>query len=349
MNITAKDRNAWLAARRTGITGTDIAAILGLNPWKNAIDVYLDKIGQGRTVEQNEAMWWGTYLEDGMARRYAEITGLKKGELLRGASIAAAFPKKRVAVFGKGQGAQVLIRHKEYPFLLATCDGLLPAHARGLELKTAGIFGADEWGEQGTDQVPVHYLTQCAHYMAVADFGIWDLGALIGIGKRISGNLALYQLHRNRALENELIATAVRFWKNHVLKRQPPQIDGSAGWQAYLSKKYAKSTGVVLKASSRISELATQYRAAQEKRQQAEADELLVRNRLAAIVASADKAQGDFGTVGWVRPGPKEVTDWEALARSLRPTAGQLSRFTRPAQDSAYLRAWWKKEWVTND
>ena len=343
--ITARDRERWLAARRTGITGTDIAAILGLNPRRNALDVYLDKIGQGRLVAVNEAMWWGTYLEDGMARRYAEVTRLKKWELLRGAAIAAAFPKKRTAVFGKGPGAQVLIKHSEYPFLLATCDGLVPVRDRGLELKTAGIFGADEWGEQGTDHVPVHYLTQCAHYMAVTEMPSWDLGALIGMGQRISGNLALYHLQRNRALETEIIATAVRFWKNHVLKRQPPQIDGSASWQAYLSKKYAKGTGVVLKANNRITELATQYRSAQVKRQKAEAEETLARNQLAAIVASADKAQGDFGTVGWVRPGVKQATDWEALALSLRPSAAQIARHTRPAQDSAYLRAWWKKDW----
>ena len=341
--LTTGERKAWLAARRHGITGTDVAAILGLNPWRNALDVYLEKLGQADEVKANEAMWWGTYLEEGMARRYTELTNLGRGDLLRGAAIAGAFPKNRVLVFGKGPVAQVLVRHRMYPFLLATMDGLVPTMQRGLELKTASDHSADEWGEQGTDQVPLHYLTQCAHYMAIAEYPAWDVGALIGAGARISGNLALYQVQRNRTLESEIVDTAVRFWKEHVQKRVPPAIDGSNRWQAYLAKKYAKGTGVVLKATARINELAQQYREAQKRRQQAEADETLVRNQLAAIVRSADKAKGEFGTVGWVRPGPKQVTDWEALARSLKPTPAQIAHHTRTEQDAAYLRGWWRK------
>ncbi len=215
---------------------------------------------------------------------------------------------------------------------------------RGAEFKTAGDFSADEWGEQGTDQVPMHYLTQCAHYMAVAEQPRWDVGAMIGAGTRISGNLALYTIMRNRTLEAEIIATAVRFWMEHVKKRIPPTIDGSASWQGYLAKKYAKGTGVVLKATARINELAMEYREAQKQRQEAEAKELLTRNTLAEIVRSADKAKGKFGTIGWVRPVPKPVTDWEALAHLLKPTPAQIARFTKTQQDQAYLRAWWSRE-----
>ncbi len=91
--LTAKERQAWLAARRRGITGTDVAAILGLNPWRNALDVYLEKMGQGEAVQANEAMWWGTYLEEGIARRYAELTNLRKGDLLRGSAIRSCWPR----------------------------------------------------------------------------------------------------------------------------------------------------------------------------------------------------------------------------------------------------------------
>jgi predicted phage-related endonuclease len=342
--VTARDRTAWLAARRRGITGTDVAAILGLNPWRNALDVYLDKIGEGEPTPVNEAMWWGTYLEDGMARRYAELHDLAKGDLLRGAAIARAFPKRRVLVFGSGPRAQVLVRHPVHPFLLATLDGLMPKLARGLELKTASDHAVDDWGEQGTDQIPLHYLTQCAHYMGVAEVPVWDVGALIGAGARIGGNLALYQVFRNHALETEITDTAVRFWREHVLKRRPPAIDGSASWQGYLAKTYAKSTGVVLKATARINELAEQYREAQQRRRQAETDELAARNHLAAIVRSADKARGAFGSVGWVRPAPTRVTDWETLARFLRPTPAQIARFTATEQHQAYLRAWWSRK-----
>lgn len=342
--LTARERAAWLAARRRGITGTDIAAILGLNPWRTALDVYLEKRGEGTPATLNEAMWWGSYLEEGMARRYAELHHLPAGALLRGAAIARAFPARRVMVFGSGPRAQVLVRHRTHPFLLATMDGVIPSLERGLELKTASDHAAHEWGEQGTDQIPLHYITQCAHYLAIAELPRWDVAALIGAGARISGNLALYRVDHNRALEAEVIDTAVRFWREHVQKGIPPAVDGTSSWQGYLAKKYARSTGVVLKATARINELAARYREAQGRRQRAEADELLVRNQLAAIVRSADKACGTFGTVGWVRPAPKPVTDWEGVARSLRPTPALIARHTKTAQDPAYLRAWWARK-----
>lgn len=343
MTLSSADRKAWLATRRRGITGTDIGAILGLSPWRTALDVYLEKVGEAEERQISEAMWWGSYLEDGMARRYAELTGLRKGELLRGSEIATAFSKGRVQVFGRGPNAQLIVRHRSYPFLLATMDGIIPVRKRGLELKTAGEHSADEWGEQGTDQIPLYYLTQCAFYMAISQFPTWDVAALIG-GARLSGGLALYHVQRNDALEAEITDIAIRFWREHVQKRVPPKIDGSASWQRYLAKKYARGTGVVLKATARINELARRYREAQERRQQAETEELRIRNALAAILGHADKAQGSFGTVGWVRPAPRLVTDWEGLARALKPTPAQTARFTRMQQDSAYLRAWWSRK-----
>lgn len=342
--LTAGERRAWLAARRLGMTGTDIAAILGLNPWRRPIDIYCEKLGLTPAREANEAMWWGSYLEEGMARRYAELTKLPKGELLRGAAIAKAFPKNRVQVFGHGPSAQVLIRHKSFSFLYATVDGLIPSLKTGLELKTASDHTADEWGEQGTDQIPIHYLTQCAHYLAIAEFDVWDVGALIGMGARISGNLALYRVQRNRSLESEIIDAAVRFWRENVQKRIPPAMDGSEGWQSYLARKYAHATGRVLRATPRIYELAAQYRDAQKRRQEAEDAELLMRNLLGASIRSADKAQGEFGTVGWVRPSQQRVTDWEALAHAMKPTAAQIARFTHTEQNQPYIRAWWSKK-----
>lgn len=345
--LSARDRERWLAARRKGLTGTDIAALLGLNPWRTILDVYLDKIGQAQPRKQTQAMWWGSYLEKGMARLYAEILGVPGQHLLRGAAIARAFPKSRVMIFGSGPEAQVLVRHRVYPFLLGTMDGLLPSQEKGLELKTSGIFGADEWGEQGTDQVPLHYLTQCAHYMAVAEYPRWDVAAIIGAGAKISGNLALYQLERNKALESEIIAAATRFWQNHVLKKIPPPIDSSSAWQGYLAKKYARGTGRVLQASRQIMDLAREYRQAQLKRQQAEAAEMLVRNKLAATLQSADKAQGIFGTLAWVRPQPRRVVNWEALARSLRPSEAQIKKFTETTPGGQpYVRPFWKREWL---
>jgi len=38
-------REQWLELRRQGIGGSDAAAILGMNPWKSPMDVWLEKTG----------------------------------------------------------------------------------------------------------------------------------------------------------------------------------------------------------------------------------------------------------------------------------------------------------------
>ena len=74
LNLTKED---WLRYRKCGITGTDAGAILGLNPYRSAFQVYHDKISD--TVENidNEAMRQGRDLEEYVAQRFTEATGLK--------------------------------------------------------------------------------------------------------------------------------------------------------------------------------------------------------------------------------------------------------------------------------
>ena len=53
LNLTKED---WLRYRKCGITGTDAGAILGLNPYRSAFQVYHDKISDTIENMDNEAM-----------------------------------------------------------------------------------------------------------------------------------------------------------------------------------------------------------------------------------------------------------------------------------------------------
>ena len=66
----------WLEARRSRVTGTDIGALLGVNPWKSEADVAAEKMG-GPGVESTLRMRIGTALEDLIAREYEAETGYR--------------------------------------------------------------------------------------------------------------------------------------------------------------------------------------------------------------------------------------------------------------------------------
>ena len=183
-----------IEARRQGIGGSDAGAIAGLNPWKSPVDVYLEKTGEAPEVEQNEAMYWGTLLEDTIARAYAEKTGHKI------------------------QRRTKTLRHPEMPWMLAHLDRVILGDRRGpgvLEIKTAGR--PDGWGEPGTDEIPDYYMAQVAHYMAVTGYAWARLAVLIG-----GRDFRVYDIPRDDDLIDALIEIERRFWQEHVEPRVPP-------------------------------------------------------------------------------------------------------------------------------
>ena len=130
-------REEWLQLRKRGIGGSDAGAVCGLNPYAGPMSVYRDKTSEAVEERDNEAMRQGRDLEDYVARRFTEATGLKVRRSNR------------------------MYQSEEYPFMLADVDRLVVGEDAGLECKTASAYQADRW--KG-GQVPPHYLIQCLHY-----------------------------------------------------------------------------------------------------------------------------------------------------------------------------------------
>ena len=102
-------REEWLKQRKTYIGGSDIGAIVGVNKYKSAVDVYLDKVSNEIKEENTNATYWGCALEDAVAKAYSEKTG-----------------------FAIKEEAE-LLKHKEYPFIAANIDrvgGQRQSHTR---------------------------------------------------------------------------------------------------------------------------------------------------------------------------------------------------------------------------
>ena len=57
VDISTLTREQWLAFRRLGIGGSDVAAIMGISPFATSRDLYYDKIGVTPVIEEPEANW----------------------------------------------------------------------------------------------------------------------------------------------------------------------------------------------------------------------------------------------------------------------------------------------------
>lgn len=203
--MTTQPRIDWLKGRQTGIGGSEIAAIVGLNQYRTPMQIWESKVNPVQDEETSQPAYWGTVLEDVVAKEYALRTGNKVQRLTK------------------------QMRHPDFNFAIANIDravinptisgnvrwkdGKLTTD-RILECKTANGFAAKQWGEAGSDQVPDSYLIQCQWYMGVTGANICDLAVLIG-----GQDFRIYTINRDDELINDLLQQGAAFWelvKNNI-------------------------------------------------------------------------------------------------------------------------------------
>lgn len=203
------NRKEWLRLRKNGIGGSDAAAVCGLNPYSSPMKVFIDKTNEDIAEEDNESMRQGRDLEDYVAQRFTEATGIKV------------------------RRSNYMYKSNKYPFMFADVDRLLVGCDAGLECKTASAYSADQWSD---DTIPVHYYIQCQHYMAVTNKKEWYIAVLI-MGKEFKYK----KIERDEELIRGLIILEEVFWKNHVLTGSMPNPDGSEACDEMLAEYYKRS------------------------------------------------------------------------------------------------------------
>lgn len=209
-------RDEFLLRRQSGIGGSDIGAICGVSPWKSPLDVYRDKVAEPESIINNEAfpvgetksLYWGSVHEAAIADAYTIVTGTKLMRYNR------------------------LITHPEKPYFIANvdrlaycADGSRPFNTKtgeiftdtGIEIKTAR-FKDDEWGDEGTDEVPAQYFLQCQWYMGlIPSIKRFILVVLFG-----GNDMKVYCIERDQQIIDKIQEIGDKFWNENVLKRVPP-------------------------------------------------------------------------------------------------------------------------------
>ena len=195
------------------IGGSDIGAILGLSKFRTPLEVWMEKTGKEVRHPDSLPLRYGSFAEEFVASEYARTTGV---ELLHDESIFI---------------------HPIHPMMSAHVDrfvlgnGLGKPATRLLECKTANPFARGEWGEPGTDQVPMSYLCQCIWYMAITGIEQCDLAVLFG-----NSDFRIYEIARDLELEALVIEKALHFWNEYVLKDIPPPAQTEGDYQALFKK-----------------------------------------------------------------------------------------------------------------
>ena len=200
-------KEEWLKYRKQGICGSDAGAIAGMNPYVSAFSVYQDKIANAiKEISDNEAMKQGRDLEEYVAKRFSEKTGLKV---------------KR---------ANYIFQNEKYNWMLADFDRLIVGQKAGLECKTVSPYSADKWKD---GVVPLSYLLQVQHYLAVSGYEYWYIAALI-----YGRDFIIRKIERDEETIRSLIKIEEHFWFERVKKKNPPEPDGSDDYTEMLQSTF---------------------------------------------------------------------------------------------------------------
>lgn len=202
--------------------GSDIGAILGLSAFKSPLDVWLEKTGKSTSHVDNLPVRFGTFAESFVASEYAKATG----HTLLESSNAVTHPKHP---YLQGHIDRYAINKPDLS--LFNGDGACNA-SHLLECKTANPFTQSQWGEPGSDEVPMSYLAQCHWYLCLTKLERCDLAVLFG-----NSDFRIYQIERDAELESTLLETAIHFWQNHVQADIPPDPKTIADYQKLFAKE----------------------------------------------------------------------------------------------------------------
>ncbi len=197
MSITIEQRTA----RKKFIGSSDAAAIMGVDPFRSASDVWIEKTGRADGFEGNEATDRGNLLEP----------------------VILDWAQRRLPNFNRG-----VMRSEGY--LAANFDGItggpdeiMAGDALIVEAKSSNGHNADEWGEPETDQVPDRVIVQTHHAMYVAgeSYRIAYVPVLMAVPFK-GFEWRMYIVRRNDDLANAVARQGTEFWINHVLADVPP-------------------------------------------------------------------------------------------------------------------------------
>lgn len=324
--MNATDRAAWLAQRKTGIGGSDVAAMLGLSPYRTQLQLWLDKTGRAEEAHDADAierMYWGTVLEDVVARRYADDTGAKVQRLnglLRHQDVSCAIASLDRVVVNDGSRARFE-------------GGRVKGASRVLECKTAHALarnGAD-WGSPGTDEVPQSYWLQVQWYLGITALPVADLAVLFGGQKFMT-----YTIAADQPLFADLLADAEGWWQRHVVADLPPDpsTEGDARrlWTSHVAGR-EKVVDVTI--ADAVTELAATNAGIKALEQQAQ----LCRDRICSAFGDAETISYMGRRLAtWKANKASQKTDWKDVAASCNATQEQIAAHTTTTPGARVLR-----------
>lgn len=273
----------WLTARNGGITASEIAVLMGLSPYESPFALYHRKRGDLAAMEDTISLRVGRHFESLVCEMFSE-------------------QHQEFELIGDGR---MLYRHPERPWQMATPDRMVCDvrfdfdDAVGavedyepyavFEAKTSATY--DDWGEDGTDEIPVHYRCQVLWQMDVMGLGTAYVACLFLHSRK----LRVYEITMDADALADLKLMreeAELFMEKHLRAGREPEVDWRPATGEALKKLHPglQDTSITIPRT-----LASQYKAACTAVKKAEQRKSLAENRIRVRLGDGRRVLGPDG------------------------------------------------------
>lgn len=214
------------ARRRNGIGASDSPIIMGYSTYKTPYQLYLEKTGIVNDIDEDtELQYWGHAIEPLIIKRFEEENNVR-----------ITCPDT--------------IHHPVYPFLFANLDGWIESERAVVECKCANSFQKREWDSSASDGIPLKYLIQIAHQVAVTNAERGYCAVLIGGMEYMQ-----FVYERDKSLEELIIKAAIDFWEGVQNRIEPEPINTSDCRLKFKNVVPEKIVSSTFKTSNSLAEL----------------------------------------------------------------------------------------------
>lgn len=289
--MATQTREEWLQERKSGIGGSDAAAILGLSPWSTPVMVWLDKTNRALPKEETEAMRIGTELEDFVARRYTQETG------------------REVRRFNK-------MIHRGC--LLGNFDRLVVPEGEKVasymdEVRTDTVLECKTSSREWDGEVPPQYFCQVMHYLGLEPRLQHADVAVLFLGRK---HFEIMRVERDDEVITTMQQQLTAWWDEYILGDKRPEPTSEADCKLLWARS---NPGKSITTSNEIAEKLAAYNALKTDEKNAKESAEKIKSDICAFMGDSEVLTDASGKpiLTWKSNKDSQTVDWQQLARWL--------------------------------
>jgi len=289
--IKPKTREEWLHYRKSGIGSSEVATIVGLNPWETPYQLWRRKRGIDPPQPENFAMKAGHYLEDAVAMFWHDETGQ---DII------------------KSSAGDWLIRNNERPFLQVSPDRTYWLAGMAHNNTNKGILECKTTQKSvDADDLPKHWFCQLQYQLGVAELQCGSLAWLCSGREFGYKDLAFVP-----DFYGWLVEEVEKFWKDYIEGGLEPSAvsvqDVLLKYNRHIDGKSLEVSDEIFEAYKDLKDLKKQIASMEERKDELE-------NRLKMVFNDAESiTYGGDVLATWKAPKPSAKFD-AALLKEKHP------------------------------